>query len=409
MLFCSTSARVAGSGTFSHSTGMAPMWRLTANSRAVSGRSQPGCGPWRSSQDASSPGGCPSRWMSAAPTCRRNTEARWLPLPGSRPPRCPRCCRSRSHKVALLAAVSACVPTRTTRLLPSLRTSKSSKKKVHPALGAVTGPAVPQPPRGAGQPGQQPVELLRSRPARHALGRGRARTDGRRWREFPGRGTRCAVRVPARGRVRGVAGRAGGRDGDAVPGGADGDRKASWGQGAQIPLAATVRPSEVACAIELRISSLPQTSASPYQDCRAPRSRRPGVATAAGNLPAARPNAAWIWPRLAAQYRSYFDVTLPVCPGKPGTQPHARDDGLPVQHDVALCHKRPTSLTRNIRLIGTVPEFSTHVNSPAQIRPIGMLSFGEDGFIRGRGTGGMRGSPGSTPKEFASVRNDSRI
>lgn len=46
-------------------------------------------------------------------------------------------------------------------------------------------------------------------------------------------------------------------------------RKVSWGHGTQIPLAATVRPSEVACAIELRISPLPQTSASPYQDCRA--------------------------------------------------------------------------------------------------------------------------------------------
>ncbi len=62
-------------------------------------------------------------------TCRRKIEARWLPLPGSRPARCPRCCRSRSHKVALLVAVSACVPTRTTLLLPSLRTSPSSKKK----------------------------------------------------------------------------------------------------------------------------------------------------------------------------------------------------------------------------------------------------------------------------------------
>ena len=60
-------------------------------------------------------------------------------------------------------------------------------------------------------------------------------------------------------------------------------RKVSWGYGTQIPLAATVLPSEVACAIELRISSLPRTSASPYQDCRAPRSRRPAVATAAGD------------------------------------------------------------------------------------------------------------------------------
>jgi hypothetical protein len=118
-------------------------------------------------------------------------------------------------------------------------------------------------------------------------------------------------------------------------------RNMSWGHGAQIPLAATVLPSEVACAIELRISSLPRTSASPYQDCRAPRSRRPGVATAAGNPPAARPSTAWIWPRQAAQYRSYFDVTAPVCPGKPGTTARARGDGRPVQHDVALCYKRP--------------------------------------------------------------------
>jgi hypothetical protein len=55
------------------------------------------------------------------------------------------------------------------------------EEEVDPAWGAVTGPAVPQPPRAAGQPGepgQQPVELLRSCPARHDLGRGRARTDG---------------------------------------------------------------------------------------------------------------------------------------------------------------------------------------------------------------------------------------
>src|SRR5450755_1070835 len=96
-------------------------------------------------------------------------------------------------------------------------------------------------------------------------------------------------------------------------------RKVSCGHRAQISLAATVLPSEVACAIELRISSLPQTSARPYQDCRAPRSCRPGEATTAGNPPAARPSAAWIWPRQAAQYRSYFDVTPPVSPGKPGT------------------------------------------------------------------------------------------
>ncbi len=68
-------------------------------------------------------------------------------------------------------------------------------------------------------------------------------------------------------------------------------RKVSWGHGVQISLAATVLPSEVACAIELCISSLPRTSVSPYQDCRAPRSCRPGVATAVGNPLAARPSA----------------------------------------------------------------------------------------------------------------------
>ena len=96
-------------------------------------------------------------------------------------------------------------------------------------------------------------------------------------------------------------------------------RKVFRGHGAQIPLAATVLPSEVACAIELRVSSLPRTSAIPYQDCRAPRSRRPGVATAAGITAAARPSASWIWPRQTAQYRSYFDATSPVCPHQPCT------------------------------------------------------------------------------------------
>ena len=45
-------------------------------------------------------------------------------------------------------------------------------------------------------------------------------------------------------------------------------RKVSWGHCAQIPLAATVLPREVAWAIELCVISPARTSASPYQDCR---------------------------------------------------------------------------------------------------------------------------------------------
>jgi hypothetical protein len=101
-------------------------------------------------------------------------------------------------------------------------------------------------------------------------------------------------------------------------------RKVSRGHCAQIPLAATVLPSEVACAIELRVTSPLRTSASPYQDCRSPRSCRPGIATAAGNPLAARPSASRIWPRRPAQYRSYFDVTPPVCPDDHGTRQSRR-------------------------------------------------------------------------------------
>ena len=42
--------------------------------------------------------------MRAAPTCRRNTDARWLPPPGLRPVSCPRCCLSQPHSVALLVS-----------------------------------------------------------------------------------------------------------------------------------------------------------------------------------------------------------------------------------------------------------------------------------------------------------------
>ena len=101
-------------------------------------------------------------------------------------------------------------------------------------------------------------------------------------------------------------------------------RKVSRGHSAQIPLAATVLPSEVACAIELRVTSPLRTSASPYQDCRSPRSCRPGIATAAGNPSAARPSASRIWPRRPAQYRSYFDVTPPVCPDDHSTRQSRR-------------------------------------------------------------------------------------
>jgi len=37
---------------------------------------------WRSSHESSSSGDSFPRWMMAAPICRRNTEARWLPPPG---------------------------------------------------------------------------------------------------------------------------------------------------------------------------------------------------------------------------------------------------------------------------------------------------------------------------------------
>ena len=161
MLFRSTCPRVAGSGTHSQNTGIAPMCRVTAISTAVSWLAQPGCGPWRSSQDAISPGGCPSCWMSAAPTCRRKTEARWLPLPGSRPARCPRCCREPVPQGGL-AGCGQCVRADPDRPAAVIAADLAVfEEEVDTATGAVTGPAVPQPPRAA-EPGQQPVELARS-------------------------------------------------------------------------------------------------------------------------------------------------------------------------------------------------------------------------------------------------------
>ena len=55
-----------------------------------------------------------------------------------------------------------------------------------------------------------------------------------------------------------------------------------------MPLAATVLPSDVACAMELYVISCARTSATPYQDRRAPSRARPGTLTLAGAPAAAR-------------------------------------------------------------------------------------------------------------------------
>jgi hypothetical protein len=131
---------------------------------------------------------------------------------------------------------------------------------------------------------------------------------------------REAAGVPAGpGRCPGLAVPLARGDGQSVSGGVDDKPEVSWGHCAQIPLSAMRLPSEVAWAIELRVILPARISASPYQDCRSPRSRRLGVATVPGNPSAARPTASRISPRWAAQYRSYFDVTPPVCPHDHGT------------------------------------------------------------------------------------------
>ena len=217
------------------------------------------------------------------------------------------------------------------------------EEEVDPALGAVAGLAVPQPSCAAGQPGQQPVELLRSRPARYDLGWGRARMDGWCWREFPGRGNRCAVRLPVRGCARGLAGRGRGRDGDGVPGGADGEP-----EGVLWPWRADLSGGRRSCPVRWRAPSscvsvrCRRPRPARTRTAGAPRSCRPGVAqTTAGNPSAARPSAAWIWPRQAAQY-GRISMSPRQCPlVSLAPQPRARGDGLPVQHDVALCYKHP--------------------------------------------------------------------
>ena len=161
MLFRSTYPRVPGSRTHSQNTGIAPMCRLTAISTAVSWLAQPGCGPWRSSQDAISPGGCPSRWMSAAPDMPPEDRGAVVAATGVAAGQVPavlpepvpqgglagrgQCVRADPHHPAAVIAADLAV----------------FEEEVDTAAGAVTGPAVPQPPRAA-EPGQQPVELARS-------------------------------------------------------------------------------------------------------------------------------------------------------------------------------------------------------------------------------------------------------
>jgi hypothetical protein len=60
------------------------------------------------------------------------------------------------------------------------------------------------------------------------------------------------------------------------------NRNARSGYCAQMPQAATVRPSDAACAPELDVISRMRTSATPYQDCRCPSWVKPGTLTVAG-------------------------------------------------------------------------------------------------------------------------------
>src|SRR5713226_4007541 len=91
------------------------------------------------------------------------------------------------------------------------------------------------------------------------------------------------------------------------------NRNVHSGQAAHMPLAATVRPSDVAWAIELRVISRPQTSATPYHDCRSPKRRTFATSTIAAAPLTAAWSAALISPRCAVQYLSYLDAIAPVC------------------------------------------------------------------------------------------------
>ena len=70
-----------------------------------------------------------------------------------------------------------------------------------------------------------------------------------------------------------------------------------------MPLAATVLPSDVACAMELYVISCARTSTTPYQDRRAPSRVRSGTLTIAGAPATARCTCARIcgsWPAILA-------------------------------------------------------------------------------------------------------------
>jgi len=97
------------------------------------------------------------------------------------------------------------------------------------------------------------------------------------------------------------------------PAAATANRNVKSGQATQMPLAATALPNDAACAIELRITLRPRTSATPYQEWRSPTLHRPGSTTTAGKPATALSTAARTSLSRPAQYESYFDATPPVC------------------------------------------------------------------------------------------------
>ena len=211
---------------------MTPIWRLTSRSTPGSWLARSPRGRWRSSQEASRSSGRPSRRMRAAPTCRRNTDARWSPPPGSLPARCPRCCRSPPHSVALLVAVSAWVPTRhpagaVRAVLTVLEEEVQALRRAAGTAGALT--QEPRPAQPGGRLIQDPVELT-SISSASAASSGQVTRPC--WTGPPSvrrsRGPGLAAGPGCRAAFRAAVIR-GGRDGEHVTGGADGEPEGtSW-------------------------------------------------------------------------------------------------------------------------------------------------------------------------------------
>ena len=342
MLFRSTYPRVPGSGTLSQSTGIAP--DIAADRHLDRGFL---AGPAWVRAVAVEPGREQFRWPLVVldergpcvpPEYRGPVAAAAGVAAGQVPAVLPepvpqgglagggQCVRADPHDAAAAVAADLAV----------------FEEEVDAAAGAVAGPAVPQLPRAAKQPGefsQHPVELARSC---HDPGRTRGGRDcasGRCWRR---RGRRAAC-LPLAARCPGQAGLvARGGDGEGVSGGADGEP-----EGVPGPLRADPAggdgPAQGGGVGHRAARHLPGADlGQPVPGLPAAEVTQARGSDRSGNPSAARASASRIWARWPAQYRSYFDVTPPVCPDDHGTRQSSRAAGCVIGWpDVPGGHRYP--------------------------------------------------------------------